>query len=198
MKPLLCTSSVVRNLLNVEVGSWPAKAIDPSKPMQCQDRRPIKFKFEDKDAPGLESWMSAALRQSPHKVGDVLYVREAFSDHPVHIGTTIFKADYPESPKVQIWRPSIHMPRELSRIHLEVMRVRVERACDISNEDAAAEGMTGVPEMQQEYHGTTGVYLGEHEVDRDFICEFKGLWESLYGTDAWEKWVWAYDLKRIK
>lgn len=79
--------------------------------------------------------------------------------------------------------PSIHMPRELSSIHLEVMRVRVERACDISEEDALAEGV--------KIGGMTR-YQGEAKV------AFHALWLTCYGPDSWNKWVWCFDLKRIK
>lgn len=112
-------------------------------------------------------------KPSAARVGDVLYVRESFCS----TGTDIyFAADEIAGLK---WRPSIHMPRELSRIHLEVMRVRVERACDISEDDCIAEGTP--PE-------------------KDWPCEypFRHLWIKLYGADAWEKWVWVYDLKRIR
>lgn len=170
-KPLLCTGSVVSNLLNVKVGSWPPEPIDPSKPFQWQDRRPCK------DQSRFSEYVNYPDSFSPHKPGEVLYVREAFSREFERIE---YKADSKFDAK---WTPSIHMPKELSRIHLEVMRARVERACDISEEDAIAEGMI------------SKVVNGIHSWPS---LEFKVLWESLYGPDAWEKWCWVYDFRRIK
>ena len=49
----------------------------------------------------------------------------------------IFKASWDRSPPGR-WRPSIHMPRWASRITLEITGVRVDRLCDISNDDDRA------------------------------------------------------------
>jgi hypothetical protein len=202
--PLLCAASVVRNFLNVEVGSWPPRAIDSSKPMQWQDRRPTKPQPNIwQEAWGHETgnpgdgrcfWVPEGTSKRilgtenfieyfcPAKVGDVFYVRESFRA----VGRRfIFRADNPNDD--QPYKPSLHMPKWTSRIHLEVMRVRVERACDISEQDAVAEGVMSYW-LQQ---------AGDHLIDAEQYL-FKSLWEKLYGPDAWEKFVWVYDLKRIK
>jgi len=188
MKPILCSASVVRVVLNSAVGSWPACAIDPSKPWQWQDRRPIKnctdrgdgvIKIDGtkgcKSAFGLPNELADL---APYKPGDVLYVRESFHKSDTHLE---YRADYCQELAAGIkWTPSIHMPCELSRIHLEVMRVRVERVCEISDRDVIAEGVQNICDS---------LIQREH---------FKNLWRTLYGDKAWEKWVWVYDLKRIK
>lgn len=200
--PLLCAASVVRNFLNSKVGAWPAEAIDPSKPFQWQDRRPLKeqpYRVSNVwtwlqrgfvDVATREQLPAAMIPFSPAKVGDVFYVRETLRawKHPDGTRWVCYDTATPAySGKACVeWTfgqrnivPSIHMPRELSRIHLEVMRVRVERACNISDADCLAEGMV-------DDSGTTP------------IGQFHALWIKLYGFAAWTSWTWVYDLKRIK
>ncbi|WP_408479140.1 hypothetical protein [Paraburkholderia sp. RL17-383-BIF-A] len=99
------------------------------------------------------------------------------------------------------WTPSIHMPRWASRITLEVTGVRVERLQDISEADAAAEGVESL-RNEGEYWKN---YL-ESTADCDaLIClsareSFRTLWDSLAapGSD-WNanSWVWVVEFKRV-
>lgn len=134
---------------------------------------------------------------APAEVGDVFYVRETLRKakfKAVESYWAVFACDSEpvyEGQSCVEWRwkkdivPSIHMPKELSRIHLEVMRVRVERACDISEDDCIAEGCHRL-----------SIFGLRHGVSP--TGNFQSLWTDLYGPDAWEKWVWVYDLKRVK
>jgi hypothetical protein len=69
--------------------------------------------------------------------------------------------------------PSIHMPRWASRLTLTVTDVRVQRLQDISEEDAAAEG---VPAFQE---------VGRTHPDPHRL-NFRLTWDSLHGAGAWE------------
>jgi len=84
------------------------------------------------------------------------------------------------------WRSSIHMPRWASRITLEVTDVRVQRVRDISEEDAAAEGVDYIPEAPPSELTHRGAW--------------RGLWDSINGKKparAWadNPWVWAVSFK---
>jgi hypothetical protein len=84
------------------------------------------------------------------------------------------------------WKPSIFMPREASRISLEVKHVRLERVQSISERDAVREGM---PESM----------TGASDYSRR--C-FHSLWDTLnakrdYGWDK-NPWVWAIEFGRVK
>lgn len=78
------------------------------------------------------------------------------------------------------WKPSIHMPRALSRILLEMNAVRVERLNDCSQEDAEAEG------VQCDMSALT------------FRDHFHALWDRINSTDAWaaNPWVWVVEFRR--
>ncbi|EOG9029606.1 TPA: hypothetical protein ACXJR2_003259 [Proteus mirabilis] len=80
------------------------------------------------------------------KIGDRLYVREAFKAGVCTESTIAYKATHKPSDLEEgwyeeiKWTPSIHMPRKYSRITLEITNIRVERLNDISNDDAKSEG----------------------------------------------------------
>ncbi len=83
-------------------------------------------------------------------------------------------------------RPSIHMPRWVSRILLEVTAVRVERLQDISEDQAMDEGVTtGACKMSR-----------ANRMGRDAFAE---LWASINGEESWHSnpWVWVVEFKRV-
>lgn len=129
--------------------------------------------------------------------GDALWVREAFASrvdvdwatHPEKAKHyAIYRADMTGDPHDENnwhnygdkWRPSIHMPRCLSRLTLELTDVRVERIQDISPEDAAAEGRSLTPGDPTGY--------------------FPETWNKVNGPGAWERndWVWALTFRRVE
>lgn len=113
-------------------------------------------------------------------VGDRLWVRETWTarmdggwtieDARRRLGLEkiLYKASEHEA--IDGWWPPFYMPREFSRLTLDVSNVRAQRLEDITDEDAVAEGL----------HGTGG---------------YRDLWDSLnakrgYGWDT-NPWVVA-------
>ena len=126
--------------------------------------------------------------KSPYgKHSDHLWVRETWApDYEPY--TFIYQADDEARASSQggRWYPSIHMPRQASRITLEVESVRVERLNDCSMVDALAEGVS-------DRDPETGAW--QHPKD-----EYADLWESINGPGSWDAnpWVWVVTFKRIK
>jgi hypothetical protein len=147
-----------------------------------------------------------ALRCPHGKPGDRLWVRETFSDDRAE---TIYRADggmpadwFDAGSK---WRPSIFMPRALSRITLDIVGVRVERLQDISEADAIAEGCA-TEEVVSDYDGAvikvpaeiphpSGVGWQGWDTALDWYAD---LWESINGPGSWDAnpWVWVVEFKR--
>jgi len=87
-------------------------------------------------------------------------------------------------------RPSIFMPRDASRILLEIVSVRVERLQDISDDDAEDEGTRiWAPEVQKNGNKFPSIRSA-----------WQALWESINGAGSWDvnPWVWVVEFRRIK
>lgn len=133
----------------------------------------------------------AAIRCPYGVPGDRLWVREAFGipDAPYERedkSLLIYRAD--ESPRMaelnkHFWRPSIFMPRWASRLTLEVLRVRVERLQEISEDDAKAEGAVGA---------AVETFAPSHR------AAFENLWGEINGAESWKAnpWVWVVEFQR--
>jgi hypothetical protein len=95
-----------------------------------------------------------------------------------------FKASYDRATKLR-WRPSIHMPRWASRTTLEIVGVRVEQLCDISEEDAIAEG------VDADDRGLAYVTAS---------AAFFSLWGAIHGAASVSAnpWVWALTFRRVQ
>lgn len=95
------------------------------------------------------------------------------------------------------WRPSIHMPRWASRILLEITDVRVERLADISEQNAATEGLSPAGDLLPAYPGTYLTPKGDFATAK---VAFQRLWESIYGEVSWQvnPWVWVIEFMRVE
>jgi hypothetical protein len=85
--------------------------------------------------PGDRLWVRESFRISGHEDCDRRIAECATREH-CH-----YRADPDEPPAPGQWKPSIFMPRHVSRITLEVEAVRAERLQDISAVDVGAEGI---------------------------------------------------------
>ncbi len=98
-------------------------------------------------------------------------------------------------------RPSIFMPRWASRITLEIVRVRVERLQEISEDDAKAEGIESHPPPEErygwKYYGKELERLNQWTLNPRW--SYESLWESINGKGSWDAnpWVWVVEFRRI-
>lgn len=138
------------------------------------------------------------LVKMPYEVGDILYVRETWTDHyvPNEIGKPelqyCYKADGVDIKAECLpgennrWYPSIHMPKKAARIWLKVTDVRVERLQDIMEDEPG-------PNNQVVKEGF------------NYGCDFIATWNStikksdldIYGWKA-NPWVWVIEFERCE
>lgn len=155
--------------------------------------------------------MTRRLLSSPLakcQAGDRLWVRETFtyagSSDP---GILLYAATYPDEaiaagcenvpPDLaafkaagERWRPTIHMPRKLSRLTLTVTECVVSSLQDISYRDVLAEGCPCDPSYAGAFQDDDGpicmVRVGEGRW-KSPRAWFHELWDDLHGPGAWER-----------
>ena len=208
-RPIICNGDMVRAILRGE---------------KTQTRRPVKpipvypdafdgLRREIHDgqahfwACGAE--LPAHIFRCPYGHGDRLWVRETFREYYPKEGwpapKALYKADGiarledTETGKTIPWRPSIHMPRSLSRITLEITDINAERVQDITEDDARAEGVK--PEFR------TVVARSDGGPDYHIPCSYRGgfanTWDAIYAKLSglsWDEapWVWAITFRRVE
>ena len=161
-----------------------------------------------------DEWSPLGCVRCPHGApGDRLWVREAFDpiypqDPHYNGGRPIeydYRATYQHGYRLgdslgikKRWTPSIYMPREASRITLQVTDVRVERLQDISEADAIAEGIEA-----DRQPGDKVPLWRNYATGGTTICpqhSYRTLWESINGDGSWSinPWVWVVSSQRVE
>jgi hypothetical protein len=179
---------------------------------KTQTRRVLKSQPREIRYPGMSSkygpiWPMFFIEGKPFEnvhcpygqPGDRLWVRETF--RYFDDGDIFYKADFlqfgddyipvhaDDEPEEWKWQPSIFMPRKISRISLEITKVRIERVQEITDRDARAEGVT---------LNCSGDHIS-HDVARH-IEHYEDLWDSINEKRGfgWQKnpWVWVIEFSR--
>jgi hypothetical protein len=200
-RPILFSGAMVRALLDgTKTQTRRAVAnVDPDGTVWKSRSRMYGVRPHTSAPPDILEWCPYG------QPGDQLWVREAFMHEPADYcweasvsvpcrpAVTTYRADFPNSQPGEGWKPSIHMPRALSRITLGITSVRVERLQDISEADALAEGIV------RQADGGYGLADTTHYHFTDPRQSYLSLWESINGAGSVEEnpWVWAVELRRL-
>lgn len=149
--------------------------------------------------------IAKAGKECKYKVGDRPYVRERFRERwgmlmvysemdDDYVYDWVQEVEYRDGERQRCfedtdrliewgewskWKPSIHMPKKIARIWLEVTDTRREYLKDISVEDILSEGI----EAEGEYWEVTGggTPYAENWIDEDGTREhFRELWDSIH------------------
>lgn len=135
------------------------------------------------------------LLDMKYEPGDILYVRETWSEWTDGYVYKAWNSPFPQAGKSSVmkWHPSIHMPKEAARIWLRVTDVRVERLQDITIDEIRKEGLESRFDVKDKF--SDGIARGR----------FLELWDSTikkpdidrYGWDA-NPWVWVVEFERCE
>ncbi|MCE1010170.1 hypothetical protein [Pseudomonas monteilii] len=171
------------------------------------------------------AWMGSQNHACPYgQPGDRLWVREAFGEiyeyceHDEMPGCPTeywhiawkYRADGEFDMKewdgtFTGWKPSIHMPRDVCRLMLEIVDVRVERLRD--SDDMALLGELG--DMLEDCDSVAGREFSRIEslqvagAPLKMLPEmygFKAWWDKTNGIGSFDAnpWVWVVEFKRIQ
>lgn len=210
-RPILFSGAMVRAILDGR--KTQTRRILKPQPMHpgFASRHTLATDDEGQDLYVGSATLASPIRCPYGKPGDRLWVREAFMHEPADYcweasvsiparpATTIYRADSDPHGEAKGcgWKPSIHMPRALSRITLEITGVRVERLKDCSERDAVAEGLHILPASGRYVVNPGEQYFGAAGHDPRVV--YADLWDRINGAGAWEAnpWVWVVEFKRL-
>lgn len=155
--------------------------------------------------PGDRLWVRETTEADHDTTNSAVLARYAADREPVlysgggdpEYNGSVAHWDYPRRS-----RPTIHMPRWASRILLEITDVLVERLQDISEQQALAEGIVGVPFRPDDgWPICTGYMVGPDDgntgLETTAAKAFAGLWNSVGGDWDANPWVWVVEFKRV-
>ena len=212
MKPILFNTDMVRAILEGRKTVTRRVVKLPSN-IQVQDNGLYTLYaegtcYENQHIEELEQYL-----RTPYEVGDVLYVRETWTDHyvPNEEGKAelqyCYKADGIDIKAECLpgennrWYPSIHMPKAAARIFLRVTSVRVERLRNVTTEDMEKEGLIDFCKKCKALFSDCDTCLNEDGIE----SEFTELWDSTIKPDqlkyyGWEAnpYVWVIEFERIE
>lgn len=223
-RPILFSAPMVRAILEGKK-TQTRRVVKPQPPasttfageMHCSDsKHDNSFWWMTGDPHDCDEWVSVEGTEPffcPYgKPGDRLWVRETWTGtwHSalMHVH---YAADGSENlvcapsgytiPKAALsvgnWVTPLFMPRWASRITLEIVKVRVERVQDITEEDAIAEGMT----CDEGYYCEAPTEESEGVHRCNMTRGFEALWNSInakrgFGWDS-NPWVWVIEFKKV-
>jgi hypothetical protein len=138
------------------------------------------------------------MKKARYKVGDILYIRETWCQDDLTPDDYYYRANYTDKEARELfndiglkWKPSIHMPKSIARIFLNVTDIRVEKLQDITEIQVVKEGFSSNFDMETDTFYPDGYYFVE-------------LWNSTvkkqdldrYGWDA-NPWVFVIEFERV-
>jgi hypothetical protein len=217
-RPILFSGEMVRAILAGRK-TQTRRVILPQLPL------PAQSPFEGKD--GAWRWTMTGKvsniheeRECPYGMpGDQLWVREMWAPHDDSTMQTrdldeiYYRADDETKYETDMgWKPSIHMPRWVSRITLAVTKVRVERVQGISEADCYAEGIQipveKVCDKPKPFLRISGEYppsryLPENASTAQWLqAHYASLWDSINAARGfgWDQnpWVWVVEFKALE
>lgn len=217
--PILFTSESIRSILSGRK-TQTRRIIKHHSPVYDKPENIAEYKFVEFDGKQVQFRDSLGLI-SPIKcpygeVGNILWIKEAwtqwdcigcrrnentcacssneFFERFPHYKEITYKATYKELEGIDIakWHSPLFMPKEYSRIKLEITNIKVERVQDISEEDAMGEGMRDSRGFNM---------MPSYTSENHYKLKFKKLWDFIHRKDEfnWElnSWIWAIEFKRI-
>jgi hypothetical protein len=122
-----------------------------------------------------------------HKDYDLIKPVKLPQRHVLSLGLG-YVADGPKMDGAGRTRASIHLPERLSRLILQVEKIRVSRLWDMNEEAACLEG---VPFGN--YDDATETFTETYDRERgSWLAGFKNAWITLNGRESWDlnPWVW--------